>query len=208
MKHQGLNCIENITLFAGFDGPGVAPGNYSARFWIGDAEQTVPFTLTMDQRISATDQEIRFWSGRLKEVSALIDDTLSSLDAARKSQRQIEALMTEHPGDKDLQLTGADAVESITAWDGKIIQVLHQTYEDEDAWETMLAGQLRFLLDVIDKTGAPVTQGALLRLTDLKAEWNERQAELRAIQTDYIDIINEWARRHDVPHVASAGQAQ
>ena len=43
------------------------------------------------------------------------------------------------------------AVERITAWDGKIIQVLHQTYEDEDAWETMLAGQLRFLLDVIDE---------------------------------------------------------
>ena len=113
--------------------------------------------------------------------------------------------MKEHPGDKDLQQTGATAVERITAWDGKIIQVLHQTYEDEDAWETMLAGQLRFLLDVIDATGAPVTEGALLRLDYLKAEWSERQAELQAIKTDYIDVINEWARRQNVPHVASPG---
>jgi hypothetical protein len=79
---------------------------------------------------------------------------------------------------------------------------LHQTYEDEDAWETMLAGQLRFLLDVIDSTGAPVTGGALLRLVDLKVEWGERQAELQAIKTGYIDVINEWAQRKGVPHVA------
>ena len=105
-----------------------------------------------------------------------------------------------------MQRTGTAALELITGWDGKIIQVLHQTYEDEDAWETMLAGQLRFLLDVIDKTGAPVTEGALLRLADLKTEWNERQVELQAIQTENIDVINEWARRKNVPHVASPGR--
>ena len=206
MKHQGLNCIENITLFAGFDGPRVAPGNYSARLSIGDSVQTVAFSVKLDRRISATDEEIRFWSGRLAEVGSLIDDALSSLDVARQAHRQIEALMTEHPEDQDLQQTATTALERITAWDGKIIQVLHQTYEDEDAWETMLAGQLRFLLDVIDTTGAPVTAGALLRLADLKAEWSERQAELQAIKTDYIDVINEWARRQNIPHIASPGQ--
>ncbi|MFB3076664.1 MAG: hypothetical protein ACE1Y4_01545, partial [Lysobacterales bacterium] len=206
MKHQGLNCIEHITLFAGFDGPGAAPGNYRARLSIGDSVQTVAFSVKMDRRISATDEEIQFWSGRLAEVGSLIDDALSSLDVARQAHRQIEELMTEHPEDQDLQQTGATALERITAWDGKIIQVLHQTYEDEDAWETMLAGQLRFLLDVIDTTGAPVTAGALLRLADLKAEWSERQAELQAIKTGYIDVINEWARRQNVPHVASPGR--
>ena len=55
-------------------------------------------------------------------------------------------------------------------------------------------------------TGAPVTEGALLRLADLKAEWSERQVELQAIKTGYIDVINEWARLQDVPHVASPGQ--
>ena len=71
--------------------------------------------------------------------------------------------MTRYPEDSTLQTNGTAAIEKINAWDGKIIQVLHQTYEDEDAWETMLAGQLRYLMDVIDYTGAPVTGGALLR---------------------------------------------
>jgi hypothetical protein len=38
---------------------------------------------------------------------------------------------------------------------GKLNQHLHQTYEDEDAWETMLAGQVRYLLDVIDYPARP-----------------------------------------------------
>ena len=169
-------------------------------------ENIEAISVKMDPRIRATDKEILFWSYRLNEVSALLDNTLSSLDAVRQAQRQIEALLTEHPGDRDLQQTGATALERITAWDGKIIQVLHQTYEDEDAWETMLAGQLRFLLDVIDTTGAPVTAGALLRLADLKSQWSERQTELPAIKTGYINVINDWARRQNVPHVASPGQ--
>jgi len=201
MRRQGVKCIGNITLFAGFNGPRVAPGNYSARISVGEAAQTVFFQIKMDPRVSATNEEIQIWSERLTEVSSLLSDSLSSLEAARQAQRQIKALMTEHPADKDLQRTGATAVEKITAWDGKIIQVLHQTYEDEDAWETMLAGQLRFLLDVIDKTGAPVTTGALLRLDDLKEEWAERQAELQAIKTGYIDVINAWAQQQGIPHV-------
>jgi len=142
----------------------------------------------------------------MAEVGALLDGTLNKLEVVRQAQSQIETLMAEHPGDQELQKIGAEAVDEISAWDHKINQVLHQTYEDEDAWKTMLAGQLRFLLDVIDTTGAPVTEGALLRLEDLKTEWVERQTELKAITRTYIDVINEWAQRQNVPHVTSPGQ--
>jgi len=206
MRRKSLKCIDNITLFAGFDGPRVVPGNYSARLTVGEAAQTVSFQLEMDRRITATDEEIQFWSERLTEVSDLLNESLGSLEDARQAQQQIKTLMKAYPADKDLQKTGAAAVEKITAWDGRIVQVLHQTYEDEDAWETMLSGQLRFLFDVIDNTGAPVTGGSLLRLEDLKAEWAERRTELRAIKTDYVDVINDWAQQQGVPHVNSPGQ--
>ena len=65
----------------------------------------------------------------------------------------------------------------------------------------MLAGQIRHLLDVIDKTGAPVTEGALLRLADLKATWVGLEAQLLEIRSGKIDPINRWARDRGVPHV-------
>jgi hypothetical protein len=111
--------------------------------------------------------------------------------------------MSDYPGDASLQANGKAAVEAITAWDHRLNQRLHQTYEDEDAWETMLTGQLRYLLDVIDGTGAPLTDGAMQRLSDLKAEWSQRRAELRDITASQIEPINAWAREHEVAYVAA-----
>jgi hypothetical protein len=65
----------------------------------------------------------------------------------------------------------------------------------------MLAGQIRYLLDVIDETGPPVTAGAMTRMQDLKAEWAAREAELQAISTELIQPINEWAKANQVMHV-------
>ncbi|MBT8072914.1 MAG: glycosyl hydrolase [Xanthomonadales bacterium] len=205
LKRNGLKCVADITLFAGFDGPRVVPGDYQARVSVGMVEQTVPITLRMDARLSASSEEIQFWSERLAEVQRMINDSLASLEQIRKSKRQIESLMLDYPEASELQSAGTAAIEKINAWDHEIIQLRHQTYEDEDAWETKLAGQLRYLMDVIDATGAPVTGGALLRLEDLKAEWAERRAELQAIRRDHIDAINEWATEQGVPYVTSPG---
>jgi hypothetical protein len=201
-KRDGITCIEDIALFAGFNGSMVAPGKYTVRVSFDDSTQTVPFSLTMDPRITASDEEIDAWSNHLEEVTALLNEVLITLDRVRMGQKQIEALMAEYPESSVLQLAGSEAGQHITTWDAEINQVLHQTYEDEDAWETKLAGQLRFLLDVIDKTGAPVTEGSLLRLADLKAEWQQRKTELQDIRSNHIEPINEWAREHGIPHIS------
>ncbi len=99
LKSQGLNCIENITLFAGFDGPRVTPGKYCARVSMGKTVQEVSFDVKMDSRLSATDEEIQFWSDTLKEVSSLVNDSLESLEELRQAQEQIEALMVKYPED-------------------------------------------------------------------------------------------------------------
>jgi photosystem II stability/assembly factor-like uncharacterized protein len=204
-KRQGITCIEDIALFAGFDGPTVPPGKYRARIAVGDLAQTVQFELLPDPRVNASAEDIDFWAGRVEAAAALMSEVLDQLGAARRAQGQIEDLMANYPGATDLQEAGAAAVAQIVAWDALINQPLHQTYEDEDAWETRLAGQIRYLLDVIDRTGAPVTEGALQRLADLEAEWSERLAELQRITSENIDAINAWAREQGVPYVAAPG---
>ncbi len=86
-----------------------------------------------------------------------------------------------------------------------ITQLRHETYEDEDAWESMLVAQLRYLMDVIDETGAPVTQGAMDRLADLESEWAVRERELAAIAANDIAPVNAWAREAGVNHVTMPG---
>ncbi len=201
-KRQGFACVEDMTLFAGLDGTTVPPGDYKARLSAGGKTSEVSFILEMDPRISSTPDEIRAWTSSLDETSALLESVLNSLGDLRHAREQIEALMGQYPGDAGFAQTGQSALDAIDAWDHAVIQPLHETYEDEDAWETRLAGQIRFLLDVIDSTGAPVTEGALLRLADLKSQWDSLESQLHGIRSDHIDPINAWARENNVPHVS------
>jgi hypothetical protein len=200
-RREGFHCVKDMTLFAGLEGAHVPPGQYTARITAGTDSQEVTFTLEMDPRYAATPEQIRAWAARLDETSALLGDVLTTLGDLRKSRVEVAALMADYPQDAKLQAAGQKALEAIDAWDHQVIQPLHETVEDEDAWETMLAGQIRFVLDVIDNTGAPVAEGTLLRLADLTSEWAALQTQKGKIQSDYIDPINAWAREQGVPHV-------
>lgn len=201
LRRDGVHCIEDGKLFAGFEGPTVPPGEYRAKVIVGNKAAETGFTLVPDPRLTATAEQLADWSARLGETAALLDEVLLRLGEAREARGEVEALLADHPDDAALKQRGQAAIDAITAWDRKLIQHLHQTYEDEDAWETRLAGQIRYLLDVIQKTRAPVTGGQLDRLKDLQAEWAERLTELREINADHLAPVNDWARERNVPHV-------
>jgi hypothetical protein len=156
-----------------------------------------------DPRVSASEAELQAWNEVLSETASLLDRILSSLGVLREAGAEISALMEDHPDAAELQASGQAALNAIEAWDHQIIQPLHQTYEDEDAWETRLAGQVRFLMDVIDRSGAPLTEGVLERLADLKQEWAGLKSELEDIETHRIAPINAWARDGNIPHVSA-----
>jgi hypothetical protein len=187
-------------LHAGFDGPRVGPGNYTARLTLGDATSEASFTVAKDPRSFASDAEIDDWARTLDNVKALLSESLQALDEARRAREQIGYLMSQHD-DAELHSLGKQAVAGIDSWEAKITQLKHETYEDEDAWATMLDGQLRYLMDTIDRSGAPVTEGMRIRHADLVQRWKELEAELAGITRRSIEPIDKWARERNEPHV-------
>ena len=201
-RGTGFTCVRDMTLFAGLKGPTVPPGEYTARISVNGVTREAGFRLDPDPRVTATPAEIGEWTARLDETSALLETVLDSLGRLRETRDQVQALLARYPDNDGLQDSGRDAIEAIRDWDHQIIQPLHQTYEDEDAWETMLAGQVRYLLDVIDFSGAPVTRGMLTRLADLKSRWATLEAQLGGIYTNHVDPLNQWATDNRVPHIS------
>ncbi|MGB5353969.1 MAG: hypothetical protein WBN32_10200 [Woeseia sp.] len=202
MHADELQCIDDIMLQAGYAGPSVTPGRYTARITVGAASDSADFVIVKDPRSFATDAEVSDWASTLNRVKSALNDVLASLDTARKARGQITELMAAHD-DAELQELGESAISDIDAWEAQITQLKFETYEDEDAWATMLDGQLRYLMDVIDDSGAPVTDGMKTRLNDLSAEWQRRQLELNDISQNYIAPINRWASKMELGHVVS-----
>jgi hypothetical protein len=174
-----------MTLFAGLRGVRVEPGTYTARVEVRGQRAETTFRLLDDPRIVASPKDRREWSARVGETAQLLERTLIALGELRVTRDQVQALMAVHPDQADLQQSGQAALDAIEAWDHRVIQPLHETYEDEDAWETMLAGQIRFLLDGMEVSGAPVTAGALDRLRDLQAEFDDLARERPVSRTNW-----------------------
>ncbi len=204
MTADEVKCVDDLVLQAGYGGPSVAPGKYTARITVGGASDSTPFEIVKDPRSFATDAQIGEWASTTKRLKGTLDQVLVSLDTARKARSQIEFLMDSHD-DAQLHELGEAAIADIGAWEALITQLKFETYEDEDAWATMLDGQLRYLLDVVDESGAPVTNGAKTRSTDLGNQWRQRQLELNDITENFINPINRWAGGMELGHVVQPG---
>ncbi len=113
--------------------------------------------------------------------------------------------MAADPDAAALQQPGTSAIERLTAWETKILQVDYETYEDEDNLPGRLVKQVRHLLQVVDNAGPPMAAGALERLGDLKSEWAALEVELEAIIASDVAAVNAWARSNAVPHVSPPG---
>ena len=200
MKSEDVPCIDKILIHAGFDGPSIAPGSYTARVKLGDATSEATFTVVKDPRSFASDLEITDWAETLADLKGLLSVSLKALDDARRARQQISYLMAQHD-DTRLRTLGEQAIAGIGAWEEKITQLKFETYEDEDAWATMFDGQLRYLMDTIDDSGAPVTAGMRIRQADLMQEWDTLETELRNVTENYIEPINSWALERREPHV-------
>jgi len=202
LRRDGFPCVRDTTLFAGLHGPLTPPGRYTARIEVDGQARSVEFRTLPDPRVEADPAAIAAWTARLEETSNLLEAMLLRLGELRNAREQITRLMADHPDAADLQTLAGAALEAIDAWDHRIVQPLHETLEDEDAWETMLSGQVRYLLDVIESSGAPVTAGSRTRLADLQAEWTALEARLGEIVDGHLRPIEQWARVHQAPYVA------
>ena len=201
MRRTGLRCIDEVPLFEGFSGAYVVPGTYRARISVGDVEDSTEFTLIADRRVDASAAEFAELDRRIVEITDLMNSLLDRLAAVRKSRERIEELMAGLSDAEAVQRLGGEAIDRLTAWERKVLQVDFETYEDEDSMPGKLVKQVRHLLDVIDQSGPPVAAGALERLADLQAEWATLEAELAQIHSDTIAAINRWARESSIPHV-------
>jgi len=200
MRHGGLNCIEDLILYAGFDGATTMPGEYQILVSIGDAQSTASVTLLPDPRSDATPSDYEFLAARLAEVTDLLNELVDDLAGARKSRSEIMALLADFPNVEGLQLAGESAIDRLTIWENTVTQTQYGTYEDEDSMPPMLDVHIRHVLDVLDEAGAPVAAGSLQRLEDMKEQWAERKAELIDIAETDVSTVNDWADSNGVPH--------
>jgi hypothetical protein len=168
---------------------------------VGNLVDSINFTIQPDPRINSNESEVNNWADQLDITKETLNTILKETKSIRNTKQEIQNLMQRNQHSERLQIMAKKAIDSIDLWQSKITQLKHQTLEDEDAWETMLAGQLRYLMDVMDRSGPPITDGSILRLNDLNQNWELLKVELKLITENDIQSINDWVKEQDAPYI-------
>jgi hypothetical protein len=133
----------------------------------------------------------------------MLNELLEALNNARTVRARIEALVLDSGDNESLKALSAQAISKINTWEDLVTQTGYKTYEDEDSMPPMLDVHIRHVFDVIDRAGAPVSEGSLQRLSDLREQWHVAKAQLLAITENDLHRINEWARENNVPYIVA-----
>ncbi|MEE4278141.1 MAG: hypothetical protein V2I82_06715 [Halieaceae bacterium] len=200
LHENDVHCVDGHTLFEGYDGPAVGPGDYTVRVTAAGASVSRPLRVLPDPRIDASAAQLQEWVDTQQNIAAVLNELMFTLEGARDARAQAR-LLAERSTDAPMMRLLEEAISAIDGWEAGITELRHETFEDEDAWVMKLDGQLRHLLDVVENGGAPVTDGALERFADLREEWSQHRAAMQAISDQQLAPINRMARSRTMPHI-------
>lgn len=204
LRRTPLNCIENVMLFGGWNGARVMPGNYTVKMTAGDESQTRAFVIKPDPREEADPAQLAKVEQGIQTSEAILNDMMGYLQKARNVREQLTHLQANNAIEISELSPVIDAVlAEIDQWESLVVQPKHQTFEDDINWPNMLDRQVRFLMDNIDRTGAPVQTGSLARLEDLQAQWQGYKQTLDALFVNQIEALNQSLNEKKIRHLDS-----
>ena len=131
----------------------------------------------------------------------MLNELVEALDNARTARTRIKALVLDSGDNAALKHLSDKAIDKLTSWEDRVTQTGYKTYEDEDSMPPMLDVHIRHVFDVIDRAGAPVSEGSMQRLADLRKQWSAAKTQLVSITENELREINEWAKANNVAHI-------
>ena len=204
LHRDPLYCPRNVRLSSGFYGSRVMPGNYRVRVSLGSVSADAPIVVLKDPNIDTSQAQFEELSEYLDRTSALFAEVMRSISDVRAARTQIQTQMTltaDHANSARIKSLGNAAIEEINVWENTVTSPQREASQDEIRVPNRLDAQIRYLISVLDMTGAPVIAGSKERLADLESMWSERQRALTVVGEDAIGAFNRALVEVGIPHV-------
>jgi hypothetical protein len=192
LRRAPLNCIDNVKLFGGWNGARVMPGEYRATIRAGGESQTQAFNVLPDPREETDAAQLQLVEQSIQASANMLNDLFGELKKAREVRGRLQGVKgADVLLASDVSASIDRVIKAIDGWESLVIQPKFETFEDDINWPNMLDRQIRFLMDNFDRTGAPAQAGALKRLEDLEATWQQYKLELNVLFGEEVAPLNE-----------------
>lgn len=204
LRREPLPGVPDVFIPGSYEGGMVAPGEYRLQLKTKGRVVEQPLAILPDPRIKACPNDYLDQQEVLLSIEDAVRDIHRSVQQMQEVRQQVESL---HSSLKKIECTqelldaGQNIVDNIRDWEEKLVQPKLQTYQDVINFPNRLSAELLHLKQKVDTHNPLVTEGARIRLADLRAQWSQFRNQMRRIISEDISSFNRLYREYQVPAV-------
>lgn len=174
-------------------GSRVPPGRYQVRFVAAGMTMTQPIDVLADPRVDAIEADRRAHIALTNTAYQRVSEIHEAMARMRDVRDQVNGLVVrtrELPNAKDIAASGKGIADSVAALESRLISPRARTFQDVVNFRNGLNDQYIFLMETLDETDPPVTQGIRERFRDLDAEWTGHQRRIERLLSVDVEAFN------------------
>ena len=204
LRVDDLVMVPDISFYGSYAGYRVGPGDYKIRLTIGETSMEQPLTVQHDPRIDIRDRDTQAHQKLMGDIYFKINDLHTAIVKARNIRSQIKKMnerIIEMGNMEELISTGKLAIKAIDNWEGQVVQTEMKTFQDVVNFINRLNAHMINLLETIDGSDPPLTQGQRDRYGDLSEEWHKHKKKLDSIINNEVTEFNRLYKKEGLPAV-------
>jgi photosystem II stability/assembly factor-like uncharacterized protein len=203
-RTESLPSVEGLVPFGSLQGRQLPPGDYKVRLTHEETSTTVTLRVEPDPRRTASMAEYAEQDRLMAQAQEAARDLYESVLSLRSVHEQVGAVVanTAEHAEADTVAAAAGALtEKIEGWEDALVQPDQKTFQDVINFVNQLDAQLLALIQSVDGTEPPVTEGVRVRLRDLKGAWEGHAATRDEILDEDLAAFERLLDELGIPHV-------
>ena len=199
-----LTTVPDVSFYGGYSGYQIGPGDYTIQLTLGDKTVSQLLEIKSDPRVDIRDRDTEAHQQLMADLYGQINDLHASIVKARSIRDQIMIMnkrLKEKDVPADLIAAGQSAIDAIDQWEGNVIQTDMETFQDVVNFLNRLNSHMINLLQTIDGSDPPLTQGQRDRYGDLVEDWDAYKEKFEGILSNEINEFNHLYQQAGLPAV-------
>lgn len=202
MRKTSIAGVHGVFLIGGYNGPLVPPGEYTLRLTSDQDIHSVTAVLKADPRIDVTDEAYQRQYSSILEVESMAKNIQNDVNKMRKVKNNITAinkmLDSGVQSESEVKEYSDSLITAITLWEEQLIQPDQKTFQDVINFPNRMNAEASDLMSRMGGMIPTITDGMAQRLSDLKKEYTEIQAQKDKLMDKGVMKFNQMIKDAEI----------
>lgn len=186
----------------GMQGYKVGPGAYSVKLSYGSFSQVQPLLIKQDPRDEASPTAISAQQTMLVNIYDNVNELHDALKQLQQVRQQVGQMLDREGKDDDIKKSGESIKKKVGTVERELISPDQKTFQDIINFRNKLDRQLFELMNTIDNSVPPLTNGEQELYNELQGIWMKQKDAVQDILQNDVPAFNKLLEQKGIEFIA------